>query len=86
GGIGGLAIVAVAIALAAAKSRGDLGGLLAVPVGLIPAAALVTVIDGGIPLVLPWPTILVVAVGVPLVACLGSVVASRRDPGVTRAA
>lgn len=109
GGIGGLAIVAVAIALAAAESRGDLrilaavgagartrrslaagralllaglGGLLAVPVGLVPAVALLSVIDGGIPLVLPWTTIVVVAVVVPLLACGGSVLASRRDPGV----
>lgn len=114
GGIAGLLIVAVAVALAAAESRSDLrtliavgagrrtrrslaagralllaglGGLLAVPVGLLPAAALLSTLEGSPPLVLPWRAIVVVAVLVPLLATLGAIVASRREPsGFARAA
>ncbi len=114
GGLAGLAIVAVAIALAATESRPDLrtlsavgagrrtrralaagralllsglGGLLAVPVGLLPAASLLTTLVGRPPLVVPWRAVLVVAVLVPLLATAAAVVASRREPGgLTRAA
>jgi putative ABC transport system permease protein len=113
GGLAGLAIAGIAIALAAAEARPDLrtltavgagrrtrrglvagralllsglGGLLAVPVGLVPAAALLTAVDG-IPLVLPWSTIATVAVVVPALATLGAVVAATREPaGLSRAA
>lgn len=114
GGLAGLLIVAVAIALAAAESRADLrtltavgagrrtrrslaagralllsglGGVLAVPVGLLPAAALLSTLVGRPPLVLPWTTIAVVAGLVPLLATAGAVLVSLRDPGrLTRAA
>lgn len=114
GGLAGLLIVAVAIALAAAESRPDLrtltavgagrrtrrslaagralllsglGGVLAVPVGLLPAASLLSTLAGGPPLVLPVRAILVAAVVVPSLATLGAVLASRREPtGLTRAA
>lgn len=114
GGLAGLLLVAIAIALAAAESRGDLrtlaavgagrgtrrslaagralllsglGGLLAVPVGLVPAAALLTTLTGRPPLVLPWQAIGVVVLLVPLLATAGAVLASTREPaGLTRAA
>lgn len=114
GGLAGLLIVSVAIALAAAESRADLraltavgsgrrtrrslaagralllsglGGLLAIPVGLLPAASLLTTLSGRPPLVLPWVAIGVVALLVPSLATLGAVLASRREPaGLTRAA
>ncbi|MTV26498.1 ABC transporter permease [Nitriliruptoraceae bacterium ZYF776] len=106
GGLAGLLIVTVAVALAAVESRRDLrtlaavgagrrtrrslaagralllsslGGLLAVPVGLLPAASLLTTIEGGLPLIVPWPTVLVVAVLVPALVTLGAVAVGGRD-------
>jgi len=67
-----------------------LGGILAVPVGVLPAAALLPVIgldDEGYALVLPWGTLAFVAVGLPLIAAAVALAAGRRDPGtVARAA
>jgi hypothetical protein len=106
GGMAGLLIAAVAIALAAAESRADLrtlaavgagrrtrtslaasralllaglNGVLAIPVGLVPAASLLTIVEGGIPLSLPWPTLASIALGVPALACLGAVSPTLRD-------
>src|SRR5690606_28143914 len=58
-----------------------LGSLLAVPVGLLPAASLLTTLVGRPPLVLPWVTIAVVVLLVPLLATVGAVLVSRREPG-----
>lgn len=77
------------ISLAAGRALllSGLGGVLAVPVGLLPTAALLTTVQGRPPLVLPWGAIAVVAVLVPALATLGAVVASRREPaGLARAA
>ncbi len=56
-------------------------GVLAVPVGLIPAAALLTRMRlTGVGLAVPWVPIAVVAVVVPLVALAGAWAAATREP------
>jgi putative ABC transport system permease protein len=64
-----------------------LGGLLAVPVGLLPAVSLLSTLTGRPPLVLPWGAIAVVVFVVPALATAGATLVSRREPaGLTRAA
>lgn len=53
-----------------------LGGLLAVPVGMVPALAILSTAGLSVPVVIPWVTIAIVAVGVPAVTTLGAVVAA----------
>jgi putative ABC transport system permease protein len=56
-------------------------GLLAVPVGLVPAAALLTRLRySGVALTLPWLPMLVIVVVVPVVAMLGAALAASREP------
>jgi putative ABC transport system permease protein len=106
GALVGLALVAVALALAATEARSDqrtlaavgasaatrrslaagralvlagLAGVLAVPVGLLPAyAALLAFAGAG--LTVPWATVAIVTLGVPLVATAGAAIAARREP------
>jgi hypothetical protein len=57
-----------------------LGGVLAVPVGLVPGMAVLlrmTYVDVAV----PWLAILVAALAVPVTATLGAALVSRRDPG-----
>jgi putative ABC transport system permease protein len=106
GGLAGLALVAVAIALAAAEARSDLrtltavgasaatrrslaagraallaglGALLAVPVGLVPAGAILLRVSD-VALVPPWVALGVVVILVPALATLGSIVLASRAP------
>lgn len=106
GAVAGLALVAVAIALAAAEARPDLvtlrsvgagrrtrrslaagralllagiGGVLAVPAGLVPAWAVLSSLDLSVPLQVPWTTIAIVAAGVPLLATAGATLLGARD-------
>ncbi len=64
-----------------------LGGILAVPVGLLPAASLLSTLTGRPPLTLPWAAIAVVVLVVPALATAGATLVGRREPaGLTRAA
>lgn len=53
-----------------------LGGILAVPVGMVPALAVLSTADLAVPVQVPWAAIAIVAVGVPAVVTLGAVVAA----------
>ncbi len=57
-----------------------LGGLLAVPVGLVPGAAVLWRMSD-VELAVPWAAIAIVVVAVPVVATAGAALLSRRDPG-----
>lgn len=50
-----------------------LGGVLAVPVGMVPALAVLSTADLAVPVQIPWVAIAIVAVGVPAVVTLGAV-------------
>jgi putative ABC transport system permease protein len=110
GGLAGLALVAVAIALAAAESRSDLrtlaaigagaatrrslaagraallaglGAILAVPVGLVPAGAILLRVND-VPLAVPWVTVGVVVLLVPALATFGAVLLARAPAPAVR--
>jgi putative ABC transport system permease protein len=62
-----------------------LAGVLAVPVGLVPAyAALLAFTGAG--LRVPWATVTIVVLGVPLLATAGAALAARRQPEPLRTA
>jgi putative ABC transport system permease protein len=62
-----------------------LAGVLAVPVGLVPAyAALLAFTGAG--LRVPWATVAIVVLGVPLLATAGAALAARREPALLRTA
>ncbi len=54
-----------------------LGGVLAVPVGLVPAVAVLSTAGFSVPVQVPWVTIALVAVGVPMVTTLGAVLVAQ---------
>jgi putative ABC transport system permease protein len=107
--LAGLAVVAIALALAATEGRRDLAtmaavgasrrtrlglatgraavlsglaAVLAVPVGMAPAIMLAGPVADGLEIVIPWTTITLVVIGVPLLAVAGAWLAARR--GVDR--
>ena len=59
-----------------------LGGILAVPVGMVPALAVLSIAQFIVPVVIPWGAIAIVALGVPAVTTIGAVIAAsmNRDP------
>lgn len=57
-----------------------LGGVLAIPVGLIPGMA-VLMRMAYVDLAVPWVAVMVAALAVPVLATAGAALASRRDPG-----
>jgi len=60
-----------------------LGAALAVPAGLLPALAII-IGRGSYPVIIPWGTLLIVTVGVPLFAALGALTLTSSDSGASR--
>jgi len=60
-----------------------LGSALAVPAGLLPTLAII-VGRGAYPVVIPWQTLGIVTVGLPLFAALGALTLTRGSSGVSR--
>jgi hypothetical protein len=54
-----------------------LGGAVAVPVGLLPVAVITRLASDGLPVVVPWRTIALLVVAVPLVAAAAASTATR---------
>ena len=54
-----------------------LGGVIAVPVGLVPVALVTRVTEDGLPVVVPWRTIALLVVAVPVLAAALTTAASR---------
>jgi putative ABC transport system permease protein len=59
-----------------------LGAVLAVPVGMVPALAVLSIAAFVVPVVIPWAAIALVAIGVPAVTTIGAGIAARmtREP------
>lgn len=58
-----------------------LGGILAVPVGMVPALAVLSIAAFVVPVVIPWGAIAIVALGVPAVATVGAVIVASLNSG-----
>ena len=71
-----------ALAAGRALLLAGLGGILALPVGLVPAIAVILRLDH-LHLTVPWPAIFATTVVVPTMATATAAIAATRDPGIS---
>jgi len=71
-----------ATAAATAGLLALLGGVLAVPAGLLPLGAIYIASPAAVPLAIPWAGLAAIVIAVPLLAAAGGAILTRAKPGI----